>query len=184
MAEPITLQTLLTYLTLISVPVGVIYHIMTLRNTRKNQQLQLETRQAQLFMQTYRETSTPEMQTRAFEILAREWTDIADYTEKYVKDPKEYGEWVSFMLHMNGIGILLKEKYIDSELWYKMDQDGMAPFMWWFKFEPIIMWMREQMNNPALMKYFEYYVEEMIRIRKLNGLPSKWSTEQGTFLNE
>jgi hypothetical protein len=42
----IDLQTVLTYLTLISVPVGVFYHIMTLRNTRKNQQLILETRRA------------------------------------------------------------------------------------------------------------------------------------------
>jgi hypothetical protein len=53
MAEPLTLQTLLTYLTLISVPVGVFYHIMTLRNTRRNQELTLETRQAQMFMQIY-----------------------------------------------------------------------------------------------------------------------------------
>ena len=43
MAEPVSLQTLLTYLTPISIPVGVIYHIMTLRNTRKNKQPQLKT---------------------------------------------------------------------------------------------------------------------------------------------
>jgi hypothetical protein len=42
------IQTALTYLTLISVPVDVFYHIMTLRNTRRNQELQLETRHAQL----------------------------------------------------------------------------------------------------------------------------------------
>ena len=51
----IDLQTLLTYLTLISVPFGVFYHIMTLNNTRKNQQMQLETRQAQLFFNLYME---------------------------------------------------------------------------------------------------------------------------------
>ena len=39
-------QTVLTYLTLISVPVGVAYHILTLRN-------QSRTRQAQLFMQLF-----------------------------------------------------------------------------------------------------------------------------------
>jgi hypothetical protein len=49
----INIQALLTYLTLISIPVGVTFHIMTLNNTRKNQQQQLETRQAQLFMQMY-----------------------------------------------------------------------------------------------------------------------------------
>ena len=49
----IDLQTVLTYLTLISVPVGVFYHIMTLRNTRRNQQLTLENRNAQLLMRIY-----------------------------------------------------------------------------------------------------------------------------------
>ena len=48
MAELVSLQTLLTYLTLISVPIGVFYHIMTLRNTRKNQQLILESRRARV----------------------------------------------------------------------------------------------------------------------------------------
>ena len=46
MAEPITLQTLLTYLTLISVPVGVFYYITTLRNQNR-------ARQAQLLMQMH-----------------------------------------------------------------------------------------------------------------------------------
>jgi hypothetical protein len=41
-----TLQTVLTFVTLISVPVGVFYHIMTLRN-------QKQSRQASLFMQLY-----------------------------------------------------------------------------------------------------------------------------------
>ncbi len=58
----IDLQTILTYLTLISVPVGVIYHIMTLRNTRKNQLLQLETRQTQLYMQVLNKVSSLEFQ--------------------------------------------------------------------------------------------------------------------------
>ena len=49
----VDIQTLLTYLTLISVPIGIFYYIMTLNNTRKNQQMQLETRQAQLFMNIY-----------------------------------------------------------------------------------------------------------------------------------
>jgi len=53
MAEPVTLQTLLIYLTLISVSVGVFYHVMTLRNTRKKQQMQLDTRQAQMFTHLY-----------------------------------------------------------------------------------------------------------------------------------
>ncbi len=171
--------------------VGIIYYLIIMRNSQRNQELTLkaqeqaiETRQAQFFMQSYRETATVELQTLAFNIMDWEWTDFADFREKYVEDRSKYGEFVSFMLHMNGLGILLKENYIDSELLYKMDQDGNAPLMWWFKFESVIREMREQMNNPSIMKYFEYYVKEMIRLRKLEGLPLKWSMEQNTFINE
>jgi hypothetical protein len=41
-----TLQRVLTFVTLISVPVGVFYIIMTLWNTRKNQELEIENRMA------------------------------------------------------------------------------------------------------------------------------------------
>ena len=184
MVDPFTLQTIGILLTGLTVSIAAIYYTFTLRYTRRNIELQLETRQAQLFMQTYRETVTVELQTLAWEILEWKWTDFADFNEKFYSDPRKRGEWVSFMIHMNGIGILLKENYIDSELLYKMDQGGMAPLIWWHKFEPIIVGLREQMHNPSVMKYFEYYVDEMIRLRKLNGLPSKWSTEQGRFLNE
>jgi len=37
----VSLQTLLTYLTLVSVPVGVFYHILTLRNQSKIRQIQI-----------------------------------------------------------------------------------------------------------------------------------------------
>ena len=180
----ITLPVVLQIVQTVGILVGIIYYFFIMRNSQRNQQMQLETRQAQLFMQSYQKTATVELQTLAFEILEWEWTDYADFVEKYVKDTRKYGEWVSFMLHINGIGILLKEKYIDSELLYKMDQDGVAPMMWWYKFESVIREMREQMNNPDLMKYFEYYVKEMSRLRRLKGLPSKWSTEQERLLNE
>lgn len=51
----ITYQMVLSTLQTLSLGVGVIYYIMTLQNTRRNQQLTLETRQAQLLMQIYQE---------------------------------------------------------------------------------------------------------------------------------
>ena len=94
MVEQLILQTLLTYLTLISVPVGVFYHIMTLRNTGKNQEMQLETRQAQLFMQIYQEMSSPEHYKRSDELLHMEWTTGTTFTEnmaqRIIQKPTHY----------------------------------------------------------------------------------------------
>jgi hypothetical protein len=47
----ITYQMVLSPLQTVSLMVGVIYYIFIMRNSQKNQQMQLETRQTQLFMQ-------------------------------------------------------------------------------------------------------------------------------------
>lgn len=178
MAEPVSLQTMLTYLTLISVPVGVFYHIMTLRNTRKNQELQQETRQAQFFMQTYQSLVTPEIQRLYGEVLEWEWTDFDDFAEKYYKKPSRRGEWISINLTFDILGLMLKENLMDPELLFKMEQHGTrGGTVLWYKFEPVIREMRRRENNPDLMKHFEYFVEEMNRLRKLKGSSSKWAPE-------
>ena len=69
----IDLQTILTYLTLISIPIGVLYHIMTLRNTSKNQQLQLESRQIQLYMQLLDRFASEENRLRSAQVLQMEF---------------------------------------------------------------------------------------------------------------
>ena len=174
----IDLQTILTYLTLISIPVGVVYHIVTLRNTRKNQELQLETRQAQFFIQTYQSVVTPEIQRVWGEVLEWEWTDFDDFAEKYYRNPIRRGEWISANLTIDILGLMLKENLMDPELLFEMEQHGTrGGRVLWFKFESIIREMRRRENNPELMRNFEYFVEEMIRLRKLKGLSQEWSPE-------
>ena len=135
----IDIQTVLTYLTLISIPVGVAYHIMTLNNTRKNQQLQLETRQTQLFMQTYQKVATPELQTLASELNGWEWKDFDDFKEKYFDDTKKRGDWASTMVLFDGLGVLLKKHFIDPEMLFNLEQSGTrGGVLLWFKFKPII----------------------------------------------
>ena len=178
MAEPSTLQTLLTYLTLISVPVGVFYHIMTLRNTRKNQELQLETRQAQFFMGTYQSLMTPEVQRLYMEVLEWEWTDFDDFAERYYKDPTRKGEWISANMSFEILGIMLKENLMDLQLLFEMEQYGTrGGTVLWFKYEDVIREMRRREGNPDLLKNFEYYVGEMYRLRELKGLSPDWSPE-------
>jgi hypothetical protein len=187
----ITLPVVLQIVQTIALTVGIFYYIMTIRANQRNQELTLksqqlatETRQAQLFMDQYRETSKAETQILAWELLSWEWEDPADFMEKYWSDPSKQAKWVTFMLYMNGLGILLKENYIPAELQYKMDQDGVACLMFWFQWEPVIMELRKRRNNPDLFKYFEYYVNEIIRMRKLKGLPIKWSTTLQSLVEE
>lgn len=66
------IQTVLTYLTLISVPVGIFYYIMTLNNTRKNQRQQLETRQTHLFMTLYETARSREFRRQYYALTMQQ----------------------------------------------------------------------------------------------------------------
>jgi hypothetical protein len=169
MAEPVSLQTLLTYLTLISVPVGVLYHIMTLRNTRKNQELQLETRQAQLFMQIYQEMSSPEHYIRANELLTMEWEDFDDYYRKYGSEnnPEAYALRCSMWYRLNGVGLLVKADLLDVDRVY--DLIGGTILSQWAKWRDIIIWIREEWSIPGYLEGFEFIADEMVKESESRG---------------
>jgi hypothetical protein len=170
MAEPVSLQTLLTYLTLISVPVGVFYHIMTLRNTRRNQDLQLETRSLQLFMQLFQQMNSPENMKNYIEILNWEWDDYHDFEMKYGSDDNEeaWAKRISWWRRYNVIGLILRDKRIDTELLY--DFIGTGVINLWKKYEPIIMEQRVRYGLTNIFQWFEYLADEMNRVRLNRGI--------------
>ena len=112
------IQSILTLLTLISVPVGVFYNIMTLRNTRKNQELQLETRQAQLFMQVYNRWCDPSFAKQYSMARYRYMQDI-DELLKAVFDPYNPEAHIPFHVlgqFFEGIGMLVRKGLVDFNL--------------------------------------------------------------------
>lgn len=165
MAEPVSLQTLLTYLTLISVPVGVFYHIMTLRNTRRNQDQQLETRQAQLFMSLYNRLSDKNFN--------QDWMDAVTLTinsqEEYLRlfrdaeKRTEIGSAVNALFaYFEGIGVLIKRGLVDIHL----VDDLMSSYilMTWNKYGPFIKEQQESANRPELWEHFEYLANEIKKV--------------------
>ena len=56
----ITYQMVLSTLQTIALVVGIIYYLIIMRNSQRTQQMQLDTRRAQLFTQLYSEFSRPE----------------------------------------------------------------------------------------------------------------------------
>jgi hypothetical protein len=85
MIEQFSLQSALTYLTLISVPVGIFYHIMTLRNQNKN-------RQAQLFINLYSTYATPEMQGHFRDLWTIEVNGIDDWN-RLIENREHFKSW-------------------------------------------------------------------------------------------
>jgi len=168
MAEPVSLQTLLTYLTLISVPVGVFYHIMTLRNTRKNQQMQLETRQIQLYMQFHEKMSTRDFREAWDEIMDEwSWTGYEDFMKKYgpYENPDAWWKFNSIRTLFEQLGILAKEGSVNVQVIY--DWLGGTPIYLWDKFEPIIDAMRIEWESPPKGMFSEHFEDLVYVLREI-----------------
>ena len=181
----VDIQTVLTYLSLISVPVGVFYYIMTLQNSNKNQQLTLkaqeltvkaqqqsvETRQAQLFMQLYDRFNEPEFRKIFAEIIwFWEWKDMDDFENKYgyKTNMDAYSKRTSMYAYFEGMGLLLRRGLIDIQFVY--DLSGGNIMRIWEKMEPVIMHYRSinrsrrnEWHSANSWDDFEYLYNEIKR---------------------
>ena len=169
----VDLQTFLNYIAMISIPVGVTYHIMTLYNTRRNQKLTLETRQAQLFMQLYQRTINEEANRRWSKQMFYQWDDYDDFENKYGQNSEDlttilHTTWQQF----NGVGLLLRRGLIDRETAYGLS-GGWRAVLIWVKWKDIIVEMRERYFNPDYMDGLEFLGIEMMKYREEKGLPNK-----------
>ena len=176
----IDIQTILTYLTLISVPVGVFYHIMTLNNTRKNKQLQLETRQAQLFFNLYMEDIS-ERSSHAHDVMfGLEFDDLEDFENKYGKEnnPEAHHLINFFLNYYEGVGVLVRHGYVDIGLVAKLSSGAIR--LGWEKYKPIAYASREKYKWPRWAIEFEYVYDKMIEYAEkhpeLQILPSQTGT--------
>ena len=147
----VDLQTLFGYLTPISLTIGVIYHIMTLRNTRKNQELSLksqeqalETRQVQLFMNVYSRFDNPVLMNSYVKAAYQEWSDFDDWYTKYgpQSDVDGYASWLHLNNSIQGIGVLVRKNLVDVGIVY--DLMGTMVARHWEKAEPLVRGLRER----------------------------------------
>jgi hypothetical protein len=153
MVDQLTLQTIGIMMTGISLTIAAAYYTLTLRNTQKTQQLQLETRQAQLLSTLFETYRSQEFRNQWSSILNQVWTDFDDFWEKYglENNPEEWSNWQAVASFFHGVGILLKKGLIEIGLLEEL----LAPvvFMAWVVMGPII-------------KGFEEYIErESVRTR-------------------
>jgi hypothetical protein len=164
----VTIETISIVFTGISISLAAFYYINTLRNTRKNQDLQLETRQAGLFMEMYREYRGLDFRRQLMQVRHLEWTDFDDWWEKYGPGSKseEWANWQSVAAFFSGVGVLVKRNLVDIS----MVDDLLSNIITrhWVFMEPIIMEWRERtrqersksLHTHELMDGFEYlYLE-------------------------
>ena len=150
-------------LTGIGIIVAIIYYTLTLRNTNKTQQLQLETRQAQLFMQIYNRLTYTDFTEKWNEVLNYEWTDHDDFINKYGQknNPKKNAEIMSLNNFFHGLGVLVAMGRIDIDLLGM--HLGYRTVEVWDKLKSIILERREREGRPYLGIYFEFLKDEQLK---------------------
>jgi hypothetical protein len=158
-------QLILSTIQTIGILVGIFYYIMTLQNTRKNQQMQLETRQAQLFMQIYSElydVNSLSTWTETVNILHK-LSGYDEWYQKFVLDPKGKAKFNSMVIYLEGIGVLVKRKLIDPA--YVDDLISSTILGFWDGVKGFIYEYRRRTGDYDYCEWVEYLAEEIRLLR-------------------
>jgi hypothetical protein len=162
MVDTVLIQNIVSMLTPISLTIGVIYYILTLNNTRKNQQMTLETRQAALYMQYTEATQNLDLIKSLIKVMAlQEWEDYDDWDRKYGSkaDIDESASFIQICRFYSRLGMIYELNRIDPEIIHV--ELGRGTIRAWEKLAPLIIERRKRSNNPVLWKKFEYLYNEM-----------------------
>ena len=146
----------------VSIGVAALYYTLTLRNTQRAQQLQLETRQAQLFMQAYSRFTEKEFQKSWFEMVSQwEWDDYDDFMAKYgpKTNSEDASKWGSVLAYFEGLGVFVEQGLIDIELVSRLGSTNIINC--WEKFGPVFEEYTRRTGNPYAYDYLEWLYNEL-----------------------
>jgi hypothetical protein len=163
MVDQLTLQTIGILLTGLTVSIAAIYYTLTLRYTRRNQELQLETRQANLFSQYHLHYQSKDFNRDMSEILYNwEWNDYEDFRTKYGSgsgNMEAFSMWMRIFQYYDGLGILISKGLLDRALVAEMMSELVILF--WEKCKPVVVAARKYHNLPLAMRWTEYLYNEI-----------------------
>jgi hypothetical protein len=153
--------TVLSFIQAFGIIVGVAYYIMNIQNNQRNQQLQLETRQAQLFMPIYSTYHNDEYLKAWMEIMKWKYEDYDDYMAKYSSEanPEAYIMYRKVFGYLEGVGVLVRRGLIDPSLVDDLMSGAIVSY--WEKFEPFIVERRRRLNWPQVGEQIEYLYNQI-----------------------
>ena len=166
----ITYQMVLSTLQTIGLLVGIAYYLIIMRNSQRNQQIQLETRKVQLFIQLYQQLTSEETLKASMELMTLDIKDNDEYLKKYDSsvNPAHYAKRAHIWWIYNSIGELLRMGTIEHDLIDRLQLDAQVIIMW-EKWEHIIKETRVRENLPHIWEGFEHLYNETKKIRDMRG---------------
>ena len=162
---------------------GFSYYVLTVRATRKNQQMQLEARRAQLYSQIYSWFIETDAMVEYMEMLNWEWSDYSDFERKYGSDNnvQEYAKRSRVWASLEMIGMMVKDGVVDVESIFPLRTFAMFQ---WFKFKDVIKEQRKRYYTPTFNANWEYLVNEFIKYGEKIGDPWTPPTSLSKYIPE
>jgi hypothetical protein len=163
----VSIEQILYIVPILALTASILYYAINVRNANKTQQMQLETRQVQMFMTISGVRSSPEFQKLIYRVtFIDEWKNLDDYFNRYGPENNldAYSEHAYVWQLYDTIGFLLKKEVID--LSFLDDVLITTVLVGWKKFEPIIKANRQRANQPDLWNQFEYLAEEIMKTQQ------------------
>ena len=150
---------------------GFSYYVLTVKANQRNQQLQLETRQTQLFMQMYQQVNSENWWETWAMLMNLEVTDYDDFLEKFDHNvnPKNFGKRSYVWFSYNVLGNLLYDGKLEVHEINRLA--GITSILQWDKLKDVILELREKQNISNYMKGFEYMVGELKKYREQHPDP-------------
>ena len=155
--------------TLTAAAIAVRSYVNSNKRAEEARKRDLETRQAQLFMQIYLKYQDVIMDLGP--LLRREWEDADDFVEKYMKTtPASDGVNLgNLMAYYEGVAVLLMKNMIDIDLVYELMPTNVTVL--WSKYEGLVKEWRVKQNYPQLFRMVEWLSNRLVEYGKTRGDP-------------
>lgn len=143
----------------IGIFIAAINSIISSRKADQQRRTEIDTRQAELFMQLYNRYITREFRSAIIELRKWSWDNFDDYIEKYgpITNPDATTLHITTQNVFEGIGVMVQRGLIDKTM--VVDLLWFALGIFWERFGPIWKEMRIRSGHPNLADQTEqlYY---------------------------
>jgi hypothetical protein len=138
--------------------VAAIYYVYNMRISQKNMKANLDTRQAQLYMQLYLNSLSKDFMDANFRITRMEMKTVEDY-KNMLNDPDKFRDFFTYGMWLEGAGVLVREGLIDIRAVSLLSSGGII--WWWEYFGEMILKVRESLGFPRFMIEAEYLAQRV-----------------------
>ena len=146
-----------------AIVVGIVLALMELRHLREQRKTELDTRQAQLFMQVYSPFASKEFQHTFGTAGRMSFEDYEDFRQKYYGAEgslrEDYESYVTVANYFEGVGMLVKRGLLDISFVENLLSTHIVQF--WSKFGSHMMETRENWKRPRMWEWVEFLYREL-----------------------